>query len=92
MFFGTLHRGSDWVDAGKIAEKFASILGFSTNADALRDLAANNQMLRVLREDFVRNLDRYPLHFTSFQETKGCIGINGLDALVRRSKKVPGAQ
>ncbi|KAH8882069.1 hypothetical protein GQ53DRAFT_886054, partial [Thozetella sp. PMI_491] len=83
LFFGTRHRGSDWADAGKIAERFASILGFSTNPDGLQNFSTNNQKLRFLREDFIRFLDCHQFSFTSFQATKGIIavGYKKMDAL-----------
>ena len=87
LFFGTPHRGSDWAEAGKMAEHFTSILGFSTNSEGLRGLMPNNQVLTMLRDDFNRLLDNYSFSVTTYQETKGIIGIsyNKLDALVSRT-------
>ena len=83
LFFGTPHRGSDWADTGKILSKFASVMGFSTSSYNLDLLSRNNEMLPLLRDDFVRLLELEPFYVTSFQESLGYKGVRGLDSRVR---------
>ena len=82
LFFGTPHRGSDWTDAGKIARKFASALGFSTTQYNLQALQGNTEILEILRDDFARMLGKEAFHITSFQESYGLKGVKGLNTKV----------
>lgn len=84
LFFGTPHRGSDWVNAGKMAQNFANALGFSTSSMNLDLLTKNNPMLEQLRDDFTDLLDISKLQVTSYQEQKGYArtSVKGLDNLV----------
>ena len=82
LFFGTPHRGSDWTDAGQIARKFASALGFSTTQYNLQALQGNTEILETLRDEFARMLVSEAFHITSFQESYGLKGVKSLDAKV----------
>ena len=82
MFFGTPHRGSEWTNAGQIATKFASALGFSSTQYNLQALQGNTEILEILRDEFIRMLDKEGFEITSFQESYGFKGVKGLDAKV----------
>ena len=79
LFFGTPHRGSTWVDAGKAASRFAAFLGFSKNSYDLGLLHKSSEMLEILRDDFQKHLDSGRVLVTSFQESYGYKGAKGLD-------------
>lgn len=80
LFFGTPHRGSEWADAGQIIRKFTSASGLSISKYNLQALQENTEILELLREDFARRLGENAFHVTSFQESYGLRGIEGLDA------------
>ncbi|KAF6799460.1 nb-arc and ankyrin domain protein [Colletotrichum sojae] len=84
LFFGMPHRGSDWVNAGKMAQNFAKALGFSTSSMNLDLLTKNNPMLEQLRDDFTDLLDSSKVQITSYQEQKGYArtSVKGLDNLI----------
>ncbi|KAF6826547.1 nb-arc and ankyrin domain protein, partial [Colletotrichum musicola] len=84
LFFGTPHRGSDWVNAGKMAQNFANALGFSTSSMNLDPLTKNSLMLEQLRDDFTDLLDSSKLEVTSYQGQKeyARTSVKGLDNLI----------
>ncbi|KAL9609891.1 MAG: hypothetical protein Q9167_005362 [Letrouitia subvulpina] len=82
LFFGTPHRGSDWVGLGRFLEKAVSALGFSTEDYNLKALQANSEILLILRESFAKMLDREAFFITSFQESQSFKSIKGLDSKI----------
>ncbi|KAL9045199.1 MAG: hypothetical protein Q9214_001726, partial [Letrouitia sp. 1 TL-2023] len=82
LFFGTPHRGSDWVGLGQFLEKAVSALGFSTEDYNLKALQANSEILLILRESFAKMLDREAFFITSFQESQSFKSIKGLNSKI----------
>lgn len=71
---------------GLTAARVVSAAGFSVNFQNLRDLNGDSGILELLREEFVKLLDRGAFFVTSFQEGKGFTRHGLLDG------KVPATQ
>ncbi|TEA19033.1 Protein SERAC1 [Colletotrichum sidae] len=84
LFFGTPHRGSEWVNAGKMAQNFAKAFGFSTTSMNLDLLNKSSPTLERIRDEFTELLDSSNLEITSYQEKKGYArtSFGGLDDLI----------
>ncbi|MCJ1377301.1 hypothetical protein MMC17_000395 [Xylographa soralifera] len=82
IFFGTPHRGSDYLNIGLTAANAARAAGLDVNRQVLRTLAPSNDYLRLLREEFSTMLESRHWLVDSFQEAYGFRNIVGLHGKV----------
>lgn len=65
-----------------MARKVAISAGVDANDFLLYDLKVDSQMLELLRDEFSKMLDEKDFHITSFQESRGLAGVQGLNGKV----------
>jgi hypothetical protein len=75
LFFGTPHRGSDWVGIARTFTIFA--LGKSERK-VLNALRVDSEVLQRIADSFAVMLDAHTFEVTSFTESKSMTDIIGL--------------
>ncbi|KAI5921671.1 hypothetical protein F4810DRAFT_677289 [Camillea tinctor] len=82
VFLGTPHRGSDFAGWGKIASAVASAALFDVNRKNIKSLEANGEELMQLERNFGTIIAQQHILIHNFHESKGFVGITGLNGRV----------
>ncbi|KAF1849701.1 uncharacterized protein K460DRAFT_411532 [Cucurbitaria berberidis CBS 394.84] len=82
IFFGTPHRGGNYINIGLTAQKIVACSGLDASDKVLRDLKFDSSIAKMLSEEFTQFLDeRRPIVYT-FQEASGISGFGPLSGKV----------
>lgn len=71
MFYGTPHRGGNYVNLGNALAHAVKAMGHSVSDQIVRNLDQDSEILELLRKEFVKMLDAEIFEIHSFYETKG---------------------
>ncbi|KAI0869581.1 hypothetical protein GGS24DRAFT_478422 [Hypoxylon argillaceum] len=82
VFLGTPHGGSHAANWGLVASNIVKFALQEPAERVLRGLKPNNELLENLRKMFLRMLEDGHFGVHSFYETKGMMGIYGINGLV----------
>jgi hypothetical protein len=82
VFYGTPHRGGNYINIGLTAQKIAVASGINATDRILRDLKFDSSISKMLSEEFTSYLDeRRPIIYT-FYEASGLSGLGPLSGKV----------
>ena len=76
LFFGTPHRGGNFVNLGETIRGIVSIVGFDTSSRNIRSLAIDSQILEDYHERFLKLYNRRKFDICTFQEARGMRGTS----------------
>jgi hypothetical protein len=84
LFLGTPHRGSSYAEWGKIIANLTRLVFRDSNKTVVKTLQVNAEVLDNIHDEFISVVFQYGIKIHSFQESRGILGMKGLQNKVSR--------